>query len=453
MPAGYTCRVTMTRTLDLRDEIEAMPLGRQHRVIVAILAVATLFDGYNVFVPAYVIPYGIRTWHLLPSEAGLLVSSGLVGFMIGSIANGTIADRIGRKPVLAASLLCAAIGNLITAASVDTYGEFLAARLATGLALGMILPLCVTLLNEVAPRRVANVLLGWVMAGWSIGGAAAALASIALLPSHGWRALFAVGGLAVPLAALVGVLLPESPRFLALRRRHDEVCAVLGRLAPSRREHYAQCEFTSHEDTHHRGSFLRLLGPDLRAGTLTVWACAALSLFTIFGLSSWTPQVMLERGAPLATSFGFGALLQLTAVLGGLGCGWIADRMGRDRTLIMSWLCGAGAIGGLAILSAPAIDVALVSIAGFCVMGAQPVLNNRTASLYGTAVRSTGVGAQLGVGRLGGILGPYVGGWLQQLLPGPAALLLCMAGAVASCALCLRLLDGGRLPTRAAAPE
>jgi MFS transporter, AAHS family, 4-hydroxybenzoate transporter len=443
----------VTRSIDLRDEIEAMPLGRQHGVIVVILALATLFDGYNVFVPAYVIPYGIRVWRLVPSEAGLLVSSGLVGFMIGSILNGAIADRIGRKPVLAVSLLWAALGNLITAAWVDTFGEFLAARLATGLGLGMILPLCVTLLNEVAPRRVANVLLGWVMAGWSIGGAAAALTSIALLPSQGWRALFAVGGLAAPLAALVALALPESPRFLATRRRHAKVCAVLGRLAPSRKAHYTSCEFTNTEDTRHPGSFLRLLAPQLRSATLVVWACSALSLFTIFGLSSWTPQVMLQRGAALAASFGFGALLQLTAVLGGLGCGWIADRVGRDRTLIVSWVCGAAAIAALAIFSAPATDVVLVSIAGFCVMGAQPVLNNRTAALYDTEVRSTGVGAQLGVGRLGGILGPYIGGWLQQLLPGPAALLLCMAGTVASCALCLRLLQGRSLPTRAAAPE
>jgi MFS transporter, AAHS family, 4-hydroxybenzoate transporter len=443
----------VTRSLDLRDEIEALPLARQHVAIVVILALATLFDGYNVFVPAYVIPHGIRVWGLLPSEAGLLVSSGLVGFMIGSIVNGAIADRIGRKPVLAGSLLFAAIGNLITAAWVDTYGEFLAVRLLTGLGLGMILPLSVTLLSEVAPRRVANVLLGWVMAGWSIGGGAAALTSIALLPSHGWRSLFAVGGLAAPIAALVGLELPESPRFLAMRERHAEVRAVLGRLAPSRLQHYQQCEFTSTENARHRGSLLRLLAPDLRAGTLVVWTCSALSLFTIFGLSSWTPQVMLQRGAALAASFGFGALLQFTAVLGGLGCGWIADRVGRDRTLTVSWVCGAAAIGALAILSAPATDVALVSIAGFCVMGAQPVLNNRTASLYDTQVRGTGVGAQLGVGRLGGILGPYIGGWLQQLLPGPTALLLCMGGAVASCALCLRLLDTRTLPARTAAPE
>ncbi len=443
----------MVLSIDLRREIEELPLGRQHRLIVTLLALATLFDGYNVFVPAYVIPYALRAWQLSPSEAGLLVSSGLIGFMLGSLANGTLADRIGRKPVLAGSLLVAALGNVLTAAWVHSYAQFLIARLATGLGLGMILPASVALLSEVAPRRIANVLLGWVMAGWSIGGMAAALTAIALAPAHGWQSLFVVGGLAAPLAVLIGALLPESPHFLALRGKQAEVRAVLGHLAPSNAERYARCEFTSVEEARHRGSFMRLLTPRLRTGTLVVWACSGLSLFTIFGLSSWTPQVMLERGAAVARSFGFGAWLQFAAVLGGLGCGWLADRAGRDRTLTASWMLGAAALAGLAIVTPPAADLAFLSVAGLCVIGAQPVLNNRTAALYGTEIRSTGVGAQLGVGRLGGILGPYIGGWLQQLFPGSTVLFLTMAGALGSCVLCLRFLDRAALAVRAPAAE
>jgi MFS transporter, AAHS family, 4-hydroxybenzoate transporter len=441
------------RSTDLRDEIEQMPLGGQHLIVVAMLALATLFDGYNVFVPAYVIPYVAQPWRLLPSEAGLLVSSGLTGFMIGSLLNGALADRFGRKPVLVGALLFAALANLATAAWIASYAQFLAARLLTGLGLGMILPVCVTLLNEMAPRRLANLLLGWVMAGWSIGGVAAALVSLALAPAYGWRALFTVGGLAAPLAGTVALLLPESPRFLATQGRESELRAVLGRLAPRRAQGYAEMSFASSEETSHRGSFLQLLAPRHRASTLVVWMCSALSLFTIFGLSSWTPQIMLQRGAALGTSFGLGAVLQFAAVLGGLGCGWMADRAGRDRTMTASWLLGAAAIAGLAVVSLPATDVAFLSVAGFCVMGAQPVLNNRTAALYETEIRSTGVGAQLGVGRLGGILGPYIGGWLQQLFPGSMGLFLTMAGSLGSCALCLCLLDRVGVPTRAAEPE
>ncbi|MGB6449942.1 MAG: MFS transporter [Steroidobacteraceae bacterium] len=443
----------MDRSIDLREEIERLPLGRQHVLIIAMLALATLFDGYDVFVPAYVIPYAMQAWRLLPSQAGLLVSAGLVGFMIGALANGALADRIGRKPVLVGSLLFAAAGNLATAAWANTYAEFLASRLLTGLGLGMILPVSVALINEVAPRRSANILLGWAMTGWSIGGVVAALTGFALAPSHGWRSLFAVGALAAPLAVLAAFVLPESPRYLAIRGRQGAVRAAVGRLASSEAGRYAQTEFTIAEDTGHRGSYLRLLTPDVRAGTFVVWICSGLSLFSIFGLSSWTPQLMLQRGSAIGASFALSALLQFAALVGGIGCGWTADRAGRDRTLRVTWILGAVAVAGLAVLGGQAADIVFLSMAGYCVMGAQTVLNNRTAALYDTEIRSTGVGAQLGVGRIGGILGPYVGGWIQQLFPGSAALFVCVACAVGGCALCIRLLDGGPAPVRASAPE
>ncbi len=443
----------MDRSIDLREEIEQLPLGRQHILLIAILALATLFDGYDVFVPAYVIPFAMRAWGLLPSEAGLLVSSGLVGFMIGSLANGALADRIGRKPVLVGSLLFAAAGNLATVAWANTYSEFLACRLLTGLGLGMILPVSVALINEVAPRRSANVLLGWAMAGWSIGGVVAALTGFALAPSQGWRSLFTVGGLAAPLGALAAVVLPESPRYLAIRGRQEAVREAVSRLASSEAGRYAHAAFTIAEDTGHRASYLRLLTPDVRAGTFIVWACSGLSLFSIFGLSSWTPQLMLQRGSAIGASFALSALLQFAAVVGGIGCGWAADRAGRDRTLTLTWSLGAVAVAGLALFGGQAADIVFLSVAGYCVMGAQTVLNNRTAALYDTEIRSTGVGAQLGIGRIGGILGPYVGGWIQQLFPGSTALFICMACAIGGCALCIRLLDGGAKPVRASVPE
>ncbi len=443
----------MDRSIDLREEIERLPLGRQHVLIIAILALATLFDGYDVFVPAYVIPFAMQAWRLLPSQAGLLVSSGLVGFMIGSLANGALADRIGRKPVLVGSLLFAAAGNLATVAWANTYSEFLASRLLTGLGLGMILPVSVALINEVAPRRSANILLGWAMAGWSIGGVVAALTGFALASSHGWRPLFAVGGLAAPLGVVAAFVLPESPRYLAIRGRQGAVRAAVGRLASSEAGRYAQTEFTIAEDTGHRGSYLRLLTPDVRAGTFVVWVCSGLSLFSIFGLSSWTPQLMHQRGSAIGASFALSALLQFAALVGGIGCGWAADRAGRDRTLRVTWTLGAAAVAGLALFGGQVADIVFLSIAGYCVMGAQTVLNNRTAALYDTEIRSTGVGAQLGIGRIGGILGPYVGGWIQQLFPGSTALFVCTACAVGGCALCIRLLDGGGAPVRVSAPE
>jgi AAHS family 4-hydroxybenzoate transporter-like MFS transporter len=141
---------------------------------------------------------------------------------------------------------------------------------------------------------------------------------------------------------------------------------------------------------------------------------------------------MIERGESFTSGFAFGALLQTMAVIGGVVCGWAADRSGNLRaTLALTWLGGAIAIAMLAFVNLHWVNIAGIALAGFFMMGAQPVLNNLTAGLYDTEIRGTGVGVELGVGRIGGILGPYIGGLLQQIFPGSLALYLAMAIAAA----------------------
>jgi AAHS family 4-hydroxybenzoate transporter-like MFS transporter len=416
----------MTPTLDIRLELDALPLNARHWSLVIALGFVTLFDGYDVFAPAYVIPYAIKAWSLSPSQAGLLVSSGLVGFMIGALANGPIADRFGRKPTLLIGLLLAAILNLCTACWARSFELFMAMRLLTGLGLGVLLPLSVTLINEIAPRSATNLLVGCMMVGWSAGGVLAALISAAFAPIYGWPSIFWFAGIAVPLVVICTRVLRESPRFLVMRGRQDDAYVVMSWLAPRKAREYRQ-GFALREDTAHKGSLRRLLAPELLRGTVVVWLCAGCSLFAIYGLSSWVPQAMIRNGETLRASFGFGALLQVMAIIGGVVCGAAADAMSRLKVLATTWLIGAAAITGLAFTDLHWAKVLFVAVAGFCVMGAQPVLNNFTAALYSTEIRSTGVGAELGVGRLGGIFGPYAGGWLQQTFPGTLALYLSLA--------------------------
>jgi AAHS family 4-hydroxybenzoate transporter-like MFS transporter len=421
--------------LDIRDELDSLPLGRRHWIVVLILGLVTLFDGYDTFAPAYVIPYAMKAWRLAPSQAGLLVSSGLVGFMVGSLLVGLIADRIGRKRTLLGGMVIAALFDLAIANFARSFDAFIALRLLAGVGLGMLLPLSVTLINEFTPRKTTNMLVGFVMIGWSAGGIAAALMGLALAPRFGWPSLFWVDGLALPLALVCALVIRESPRFLALKARQPHLRAVMEWLSPERASAYAAAVFTTSENARHKGSALRLLEPRVRSKTLVVWFCAAASLFTIFGLSSWVPQTMIQRGESVGAGFAFGALLQFAAVLGGVGCGWAADRLDRPRVLALSWALTAAAIIGLALINSHLTNVLFIFVAGFFAMGAQPVLNNFTAGLYETEIKSTGVGVELGVGRLGGILGPYIGGWLKQLYPGSLVLFSAMALTVALCAI------------------
>jgi AAHS family 4-hydroxybenzoate transporter-like MFS transporter len=179
------------------------------------------------------------------------------------------------------------------------------------------------------------------------------------------------------------------------------------------------------------------LAPRYRRVSLTIWLTAFLSLFAIFGLTGWIPTVMIKRGETFAASFGFGALMQATSFFGGLGLAMLADRglAATPRLLGAWWAVGGLAVGSLVFVNTHGFNLAIVAVAGFCIIGAQHVLNNFTANSYETGFRASGVGMELGVGRVGAILGPYVIGLLQQMTGGPEAVFWAIGGAAVIAAL------------------
>jgi AAHS family 4-hydroxybenzoate transporter-like MFS transporter len=140
---------------------------------------------------------------------------------------------------------------------------------------------------------------------------------------------------------------------------------------------------------------------------------------------------MIKRGETFAASFGFGALMQATSFVGGLVLAMLADRgIASTPRLLGGWfLVGGLAVGSLVFVNWHGFNLAIVAVAGFCIIGAQHVLNNFTANSYETGFRASGVGMELGVGRVGAILGPYVIGLLQQLTGGPEAVFWAIGGA------------------------
>jgi MFS transporter, AAHS family, 4-hydroxybenzoate transporter len=410
--------------IDVHDELAGASLTPLHKTLGLLITLITLFDGYDTFNPAYVIHYVMKPWGLLPSQAGLLVSSGLMGFLFGAMGHGMVADRLGRRITLLAGLWIVNVLTLATAMFATDFLSFCILRFITGLGLGVLLPLGTTYINELAPQRLSNRFSLWgVTLGWSLGGVAASLVGVFLTPQWGWQVLYYVGALSIPLTLVVHAVLPESPKFLATNGRLTELRALLSRLRPDRRSIYENASLRATERTGDRNTIAALLTPGYRRVSLTIWLTAFLSLFAIFGLTGWIPTVMIKRGETFAASFGFGALMQATSFVGGLGLAMLADRgfAGTPRLLGAWWAVGAVAVGALVFVNTHGFNLAIVAIAGFCIIGAQHVLNNFTANSYETGFRASGVGMELGVGRVGAILGPYVMGLLQQVTGGPEA--------------------------------
>ena len=424
--------------VDIHEELAGAAITPLHKTLGVLITLITLFDGYDTFNPAYVIQYVKQPWGLSPSQAGFLVSSGLIGFLFGAMGHGMLADRYGRRKTLLAGLWIVNVLTLLTAMFATTFASFCGFRFLTGLGLGVLLPLGTTYINELAPQRVSNSFSLWgVTFGWSLGGVVAGLVGVFLTPTYGWQILYFVGTMSIPLTLAVHAVLPESPKFLAARGRLEELRALMSRLRPERRAVYATAVFRTTEHTAPKNTIAALLAPRYRRVSLTIWVTAFLTLFAIFGLVGWIPSVMIQRGESFASGFSYGALMQATSFIGGLTLATLADRgfAATPRLLGAWWIIGGIAVGTLLFVNSHAFNFAIVAIAGFFVIGAQHVLNNFTANSYETGFRASGVGMELGVGRVGGILGPYVIGLLQQVTGGPAAVFWAIGGSAIIAAL------------------
>jgi AAHS family 4-hydroxybenzoate transporter-like MFS transporter len=407
--------------IDVHEELASAKVSGFHLRLGLIMALLTLFDGYDTFNPAYVIHYVAGPWGLKGGQAGLLISSGLVGFLVGSAAHGIIADRLGRRGTLLGGLWITSIFTLLTALFANSFALFCVMRLLTGLGLGVLLPLATTYINELAPRRIANTFALWGVAlGWALGGTIAGLVGVFATPVFGWKALYWIGSLSFVLLPFLHAQLPESPKFMVLRNRSAELRSLLTRLRPDRAALYASADISAAQASGPANPVAALLSAKYRRTTLAIWLSAFLSLFCIFGLTGWIPTVMMQRGETFSASFGFGAVMQIMSFLGGLVLGHLIDRAGRSRGFLATWW----AAGGLAVLTLVAfnshiVNVTAVALSGFCIIGAQFVLNNFTANSYETGVRATAVGMELSIARVGAILGPLVAGALQQIYGSP----------------------------------
>lgn len=408
--------------IDVHEELASAKVSGFHVRLGLIMGLLTLFDGYDTFNPAYVIHYVAGPWGLQGAQVGFLISSGLIGFLIGSAVHGIVADRFGRRGTLLGGLWITSIFTLLTALFADSFLSFCALRLCTGLGLGVLLPLATTYINELAPRRVTNTFALWGVAlGWALGGTAAGLVGVFATPTFGWKALYWVGSMSFLLLPFLHAQLPESPKFLVLKDRSEEIRTLLSRLRPERASLYASADISVARRHELDNPVAVLLTQKYRRTTLSIWLSAFLSLFCVFGLSGWIPTIMMQRGETFSASFGFGAVMQFMSFLGALVLGHLIDRLGRSRGLLAVWW----ATGGLAVLALVAfnahlVNVTAVAVAGFCIIGAQFVLNNFTAASYETGARATAVGMELAIARVGAILGPLVAGTLQQIYQSPA---------------------------------
>ncbi|AIY40438.1 4-hydroxybenzoate transporter [Collimonas arenae] len=438
--------------IDIPALIDRSRISAFQVVMLILCGICLIIDGFDVQAMGYVAPAIIQEWGIDKANLGPVFGAGLFGMLLGSLTFSILADRIGRRPVLIAATLFFAACMLLTPLA-GTVDQLIALRFITGLGLGAIMPNAMALAGEYSPLRKRVTLMMLVSCGFTLGAVLGGLLSAALIPRFGWQSVFHVGG-AVPLVigVLMFFLLPESMQFLVLRgKRLEQVGKWLRRIDPTMvvDQH---TRYVVNEKAGKGAPVMQLFQEGRAKVTILLWIINFMNLVNLYFLSNWLPTIAKDAGLSTAMAVMAGTTLQIGGTLGTLIMGQLIDRSSFRRVLIPVFLIAGVAV---ALIGRPEISLlflfASIFVAGFCIVGGQPAVNALAGTYYPTTLRSTGIGWSLGVGRIGSIIGPVLGGELIRLnWPNSSIFLVLAVPALVSAAM-LMLMQGASTPKDAAA--
>jgi MFS transporter, AAHS family, 4-hydroxybenzoate transporter len=425
--------------------IENQRIGGLQIRVAALCTLIQICDGYDVSSIGYAVPSLTHAWSL-PGPAfttAFLWSS--IGIMVGALSAGPIGDRVGRKPLLLISVAIFGLASLLSAFA-PSLAVLRVLRFFTGLGIGGAFPGAATLAGDYAPHRLRATMIMATFTGAPVGGFVGGQIIAVLLPHFGWPVIFILGGVfPLVLVAVLALWLPESPRFLA-RKAHlsPREAALLERL------NIAAGRGEGHPVDVALGNPIRLLfGEGYALQTILLWIIFFCSLMNLFLFGYWLPEVLHLIGMTPAQAVFASSLRDLGAILAVLYLGLLIDRIGPERSLAFHYFAGAVFIAVISLVGAIlsyGILLAIIFFCGMTIIGSQTGANATCGKLYPARMRTSGLGWALGIGRLGGIAAPVLGGYLLTLGMPPTQIFLsaCVFAVIAAAATGLLALRGVR---------
>jgi AAHS family 4-hydroxybenzoate transporter-like MFS transporter len=394
----------------LSSLIDDEKLSSYQVAIISLCALIAMLDGFDTQAIGFVAPAIAFTLHLPLATFGPIFAAGLLGGLIGALGFGLMADRFGRRVTLLATMLVFAVGSLLTIRSSSAL-ELMMYRFVTGLGLGGAMPSIISMTAEYAPRRLRATLVTAMFCGFPLGAVVGAVVSTRLLPWYGWKVVFVAGGfLPLLLLPLVIFAMPESIRWLAAHHR----IAAIGRVL-SRMNRASSWDGKAHieDSAPHRSNVAGLFAAGRGGGTILLWITFFLSLLLVYLLVSWIPTIAQQTGRGTGVGTLAAAALNLGGIVGSMCFGRLIDRFGSFVVVSLAYVSGALTVIAIGLGTDLAASIYwFAALAGFFCIGAQLCVVAIASGYYPIELRATGVGWSMGIGRVGAIAGPLVGGLL-----------------------------------------
>jgi len=400
-------------SFNVSELIDTQPLGAFQVRIVALCALVALLDSLDLQSIGLAAPAMIADLHIRPSSLGAVFSAALAGLALGAFSFGLLADRVGRKAVLVGATVCFGLFTICTALA-PNLNVLLVYRFCAGLGLGGAMPSFISLTSEYVPRRLRAPVVAVLWAGFPLGGIVGGVLASWIIPALGWQSVFWVGGvLPLLVGAILVVALPESISFLVATAAPAAHVRRLLRKAFPAAAVPAHATFVLNEERASGVSVLRLFAMGRALGTTVLW----ISFFIVFMMlvtnSAWAPTLLKREGIEISESALAMAVYNLGAMIGTVVAGWLVVRIGAAVVLPIVMVGSAVSLGlvGYAAPSAQLVTT-LEGLFGLFLGCGSSGLIALAAIYYPTAIRSTGVGWAMGMGRVGSFAGPLAVGSL-----------------------------------------
>ncbi|WP_110929191.1 MFS transporter [Bacillus massiliglaciei] len=343
-----------------------------------------LFDAMDVGMLSFILVALQKDWGLTAEQTGWIGSINSIGMAVGALVFGVLADRVGRKNIFIITLLLFSIASGLSALA-GTFTQFLILRFLIGMGLGGELPVASTLVSEsVAPEKRGRAVV-LLESFWAFGWLLAALISYFVIPEYGWRIALLLSAVPALYALYLRLGLPDSPKFEELGQR---------------------------EKSPFFSNIKRVWDRKYSRQTLVLWVVWFTVVFSYYGMFLWLPSVMVLKGFSMIRSFEYVLIMTIAQLPGYFTAAYFIEKMGRKFVLVV-YLIGT-AISAYFFGTADELSMLIVSglFLSFFNLGAWGALYAYTPEQYPTAIRGTGAGLAASVGRIGGILGPLLVGYL-----------------------------------------
>src|SRR4051794_22384257 len=440
--------MAQTQVVNIQTFLNSHRFSSFQWVVFGLCFVIVVMDGFDTAAIGFIAPSLVQEWGVTRPELGPVLSAALFGLAAG-LSSGPIADRLGRKIVLAVSVLvfgAACLGSSFAA----NLQQLTILRFLTGVGLGAAMPNAVTLVSEFCPDRWRATLTNAMFCGFPLGAALGGFLAAWMIPHFGWRSVLLLGGVGpLILALLMLVLLTESVRYMVAKGQPaDRIRRVLSRISSTAANAQSFIMTETAKPTKATSGLGLVLSSSYVVGSVMLWLTYFMGLVIFYALINWMPLLFKDAGVDPQTA----TLISALFPLGGCGAilsGWIMDRFNANITIAVCYALTAifiyivGQVGGNVGLL-----MLIVFVSGTLMNTAQSSMPALAAAFYPTQGRATGVSWMLGIGRFGGIAGSFLVAELtrRQFGFGEIFTVVAIAGVVAAGAV------GGEEGARPGAP-